>query len=65
MILRAHRYKLARSLMDRNGGEAESYASAMIRRCLEEDDLAGAGTWLVIGSAIDELERLPPGGRRH
>ena len=58
-------YTLAKAIIDRYGPDAEEYAAAMLRLRLEDDDLPGAGAWLAIGSAIDDLERLPPPGRRH
>ena len=58
-------YALAQRIIDRYGPEAEDHAAAMLRRCLENDDLPGAGTWLAIGGAVDGLRHLPPAQRRH
>ncbi len=60
-----HIYTLVQRMIDCFGAEAEAYADAMLRRRLEDDDLLAAGAWLAIGTAIEELQHLPPTQRRH
>ena len=65
MPLHAKLFTLAQEMIDCYGPEAEHHAGEMLRVRLEEGDLLAAGVWLAIGNAIEDLEQLPPPGRRH
>lgn len=58
-------YAAAQRLINRFGPGAEDFAGAMLRCRLEADDLPGAGDWLAIGNAIEDLRAVPPPHRRH
>jgi hypothetical protein len=65
MTVRPDIYTLARRVIDRCGSEAAAYAETRMLESLFDEDHRGAGAWLAIGNAIEDLERLPPPGRRH
>jgi hypothetical protein len=58
-------YLIAQRVMNALGPQAEAFASLMFRHRLDQDDVQQAGIWLAIGNAINDLERLPPPGKRH
>jgi len=58
-------YRSARLMMNRYGPQAAEHAEQTMRRLLEEDDPQGAGKWLSIGQAIEDLTRLAAAGSRH
>jgi hypothetical protein len=65
MVSQTHIYRRAQRLIDHSGSEAAELAYGMLLRSLEADNLPDAGDWLAIGQAIENLQNLPPAGRRH
>jgi hypothetical protein len=65
MVSQRDVYRRAQLLIDNSGTHAAEHAYRMLLRSLQEDDLPQAGDWLAIGQAIENLQSLPPLGRRH
>ena len=61
MVSQLDRYRSAQQVIDRHGPEAQDHACRMMRRFLDKGDVQGAGVWLAIGDAIEDLQNLTAG----
>jgi hypothetical protein len=57
--------QIAQRAIELHGPNAETYALDMFHDSLERDALREAGAWLIVAHTINDLERLPPPGKRH
>lgn len=55
----------AQLLIKQYGDAAEAYASQQMHRLMEKDDVKGAGAWLAIIAAIDDLKNVKSQGNLH
>jgi hypothetical protein len=58
-------YRSAQRIIHRHGLKATEHAERMMQHFIENDDPQGAGAWLVIGQAIEDLEILSQPRQRH
>jgi hypothetical protein len=65
MVSEMDRYRSEKLVIDQHGPEAGEHAFRMMWRFLHQGDFDGADAWLAIGSAIEDLQNLPPATRRH
>jgi hypothetical protein len=65
MISQKNIYITAQMLIKQHGDEAEDYADGMMRSFIEKDDVKGAGVWLSIGQAIEDLRNKKRQGKLH
>jgi predicted secreted protein len=55
----------AQLLIKQHGAKAEDYASKKMMNLIEKDDAKGAGVWLSIMSAIEDLRSIKQQGKLH
>jgi hypothetical protein len=58
-------YRSAKSLINHHGEGAEEYAIERLNALLEKNDAKGAGVWLGILKAIEDLRIIKPMGKVH
>lgn len=65
MVSQKDIYITAQLLIKQHGDEAEDYASEMMQSFIEKNDVKGAGMWLSVGAAIDDLRNMKRQGKPH
>ena len=65
MVSELDRYRSAQQVINRHGAQAGEHAYRMMRHFLGKGDVQGAGVWLGIGNAIEELQNLATAGTLH
>ena len=65
MVSQKDVYITAQMLLKKHGDKANSYAHHMMLSLMEKDDLQGAGVWLSIGQAIEDLRNKKRQGKLH
>lgn len=65
MISQRDIYATAQVLIRKHGKGADDYAHVMMLSFMEIDDLKGAGIWLCIGQAIEDLQNKKAQGKLH
>jgi hypothetical protein len=55
----------AQVLIKKHGQSAETIAQQKMREMLDNDDVKGAGVWLAISSAIEDLLIVSHSGQLH
>ena len=58
-------YRAAHMFIQRHGDSAEEVALAKMRKFMDEEEVVGASTWLMIAQAIAKLKESTPGGTVH
>jgi hypothetical protein len=65
MISQNDIFRSAQLLIKQHGTKAEELAERTIRKLMEQDDAKGAGVWLRILSAIEDLRSMKQQGKLH
>jgi len=65
MISQKDIYLSAQVLIKQHGDKAEEFASQKMEAMMKRDDAKGAGVWLAITSAIDDLRTVKTQEKLH